>query len=83
MIIFFQQFQAQILLELKWNDSRLNFENYNTSIDALHSEKYLMNSIWLPHVFLSNERDSLVMGFLRKDDFIIIHRNGLVIFTTR
>ncbi|XP_014243858.1 glycine receptor subunit alpha-4-like [Cimex lectularius] len=75
--------EIQMLLEMSWLDTRLNYSNLETGIMNLMGEKFLLDTIWVPHIYLTNEKDSAVMGFLRKDDLISISPSGFVVFTTR
>ena len=44
----------------------------------------LLRQLWTPHVFLSNERHSLLMGSGRDHDVLVrIRRNGHVLVVTR
>jgi len=76
------QFKVQMLLQFSWVDMRLNYMNHS-DYTVLIGEKRLLQGIWMPHVYLPNEKDSLVMGHIRKDDLIIILPQGNVLFTTR
>ncbi|XP_073974145.1 pH-sensitive chloride channel 2-like isoform X2 [Rhodnius prolixus] len=75
--------EVQMLLELRWEDPRLRYSNLNTTISLLIGEKFLFDNIWIPHIFMTNEKNSLILGPIRKDDLITVLPTATVLFTTR
>lgn len=46
-------------------------------------EEQLRDSLWMPHIFLANERDSSILGTSEKDILTSISPDGTVIVSTR
>lgn len=80
---YLQDIEVQMLLELRWEDPRLRYSNLNTTISLLIGEKFLFDNIWIPHIFMTNEKNSLILGPIRKDDLITVLPTATVLFTTR
>lgn len=67
----------------RWQDRRLALPSARGAngrlSGALSGQGLLLrDKIWVPHVYLSNERESVVMGAERKDVRIILHPDGRV-----
>ncbi|XP_046385253.1 pH-sensitive chloride channel 2-like [Ischnura elegans] len=75
------QFTAHLLLQLQWYDPRLSFQNIHGPVVG---ESALKDRLWIPHLYLSNERDSFVMGGGDlKDVLISIQPDGMVLYSSR
>ncbi|KAG8239965.1 hypothetical protein J437_LFUL019211, partial [Ladona fulva] len=75
------QFTAQLLLQLQWQDPRLKFDLLRGPVVG---ESFLKERLWVPHLYLSNERDSFVMGGRdSKDVLISIQPDGTVLYSSR
>lgn len=73
----------QVLLETEWEDPRLRYENLSSTVRAIYGGKHHIDSIYLPRVIFTNEKDSQKMGTNKKDDFVTILPSGTVLLTTR
>ncbi|CAB3369314.1 Hypothetical predicted protein [Cloeon dipterum] len=77
------KFTAHILLMFRWRDPRLAIPS-GSGLDGRVGSSMggqgllLRDKIWVPHVYLSNERESVVMGAERKDVRITLHPDGRV-----
>lgn len=78
------QFKIHALLQFRYVDPRLVFKEVAPLRTApIMGEGPLRDSIWVPHVFLSNERDSGIMGTAEKDILTSISPDGTVIVSSR
>ncbi|CAH1395908.1 unnamed protein product [Nezara viridula] len=75
--------KMQVLLEMKWEDPRLRYQELSRNVTSINGGKYHIDSIWLPRVIFTNEKDSQKMGTNKKDDFVSILPSGTVLLTTR
>ncbi|KAF4524497.1 hypothetical protein B566_EDAN011508 [Ephemera danica] len=76
-----RRFTAHILLMFRWRDPRLALpsEARGVNLGANGGQGLLLrDKIWVPHVYLSNERESVVMGAEKKDVRINVHSDGTV-----
>ena len=39
--------------------------------------------LWTPHIYMVNERESVVMGADKKDILVTVEPDGTVVFSTR
>ncbi|KAH8245257.1 hypothetical protein KR032_007596 [Drosophila birchii] len=59
------QFKIYALLQLRYLDPRLNFRGVSPKRkQPILGEQQLRDSLWMPHIFLANERDSSILGKL-------------------
>ncbi|XP_032594925.1 pH-sensitive chloride channel 2 isoform X2 [Drosophila grimshawi] len=78
------QFKIYALLQMRFLDPRLNFRNVSPKrLQPILGEQQLRDSIWLPHIFLANERDSSILGTTEKDILTSISPDGTVIVSWR
>jgi len=57
------QFKIYALLQMRYLDPRLNFRNVSPKRrQPILGEQQLRDSLWMPHIFLANERDSSILG---------------------
>lgn len=77
------QFKIHALLQFRFVDPRLVFKEVANRTAPIMGEASLRDSIWVPHVFLSNERASEIMGTAEKDILTSISPDGTVIVSTR
>ncbi|XP_023179977.1 glycine receptor subunit alpha-4 isoform X1 [Drosophila hydei] len=78
------QFKIFALLQMRYLDPRLNFRHVAPKrLQPILGEKQLRDSIWLPHIFLANERDSSILGTTEKDILTSISPDGTVIVSSR
>lgn len=78
------QFKIHLLLQFRYVDPRLVFREVAPSrTSPVMGEASLRESIWVPHVFLSNERSSSIMGTMEKDILTSISPDGTVIVSSR
>ncbi|XP_005177403.1 pH-sensitive chloride channel 2 [Musca domestica] len=78
------QFKIHALLQLRFLDPRLTFRKVAPKRkQPILGEKPLRDNLWVPHIFLANERDSSIMGTNEKDILTSISPDGTVIISSR
>ncbi|XP_023303199.2 pH-sensitive chloride channel 2 [Lucilia cuprina] len=78
------QFKIHALLQLRFLDPRLTFRRVAPKRkQPILGEKQLRDHLWMPHIFLANERDSSIMGTNEKDILTSISPDGTVIISSR
>ncbi|KAH8387486.1 hypothetical protein KR093_007311 [Drosophila rubida] len=78
------QFKIFALLQMRYLDPRLNFRHVSPKrLQPILGEEQLRDSLWMPHIFLANERDSSILGTSEKDILTSISPDGTVIVSTR
>ncbi|XP_020803960.1 glycine receptor subunit alpha-4 [Drosophila serrata] len=78
------QFKIYALLQLRYLDPRLNFRGVSPKRkQPILGEQQLRDSLWMPHIFLANERDSSILGLTEKDILTSISPDGTVIVSSR
>ncbi|XP_023035345.1 pH-sensitive chloride channel 2 [Drosophila willistoni] len=78
------QFKIYALLQMRYLDPRLAFRNVSPKRrQPIMGEQQLRDSIWMPHIFLANERDSNTLGLTEKDILTSISPDGTVIVSNR
>ncbi|XP_077293494.1 pH-sensitive chloride channel 2-like [Arctopsyche grandis] len=76
-------FKLHFLLQLRYFDPRLAYKTYSPNRKVIVGEDQLRTGIWTPHVFLSNEQKSTIMGTDSKDVLVSISPDGVVLFSRR
>ncbi|KAF2900928.1 hypothetical protein ILUMI_05251, partial [Ignelater luminosus] len=77
------QFKMHMLLQYRYYDYRLRFDEISPNRGIMLGEELLRNKIWVPHLVLSNERDSAIMGLEGNDLFVSLSPQGEIIFSYR
>lgn len=78
------QFKMHALLQLRFVDPRLVFKEVAPKRkQPILGEKSLRDTLWVPHIFFANERDSSILGTAEKDILTSISPDGTVIISTR
>ncbi|XP_055642184.1 pH-sensitive chloride channel 2-like isoform X2 [Toxorhynchites rutilus septentrionalis] len=78
------QFKIHALLQFRYVDSRLVFKKVAPNrTDPIVGEQTLRDLLWVPHVFLANERSSDILGTAEKDILTSVSPDGTVIISTR
>ncbi|XP_053951411.1 pH-sensitive chloride channel 2 [Anastrepha ludens] len=78
------QFKIHVLLQLRFLDPRLTFRKVAPKRrQPILGEKQLRDTLWMPHIFLANERDSSLLGTNEKDILTSISPDGTVIISSR
>ncbi|XP_017784957.1 PREDICTED: glycine receptor subunit alpha-1-like [Nicrophorus vespilloides] len=77
------QFKMHMLVHYKYVDKRLHYEYISPNRGALIGGDKLREKIWIPHLVLSNERDTSIMGLEEKDMYVSISPDGSVVYTYR
>lgn len=76
-------FKLHFLLQLRWNDSRLAYKMTSPRRTKIIGETDLRQRIWVPHLYMSNEQSSSLMGTDSKDVLISVAPDGEVVFSRR
>ncbi|KAH8327493.1 hypothetical protein KR067_002215, partial [Drosophila pandora] len=75
------QFKIYALLQMRYLDPRLNFRTVSPKRkQPILGEQQLRDTLWMPHIFLANERDS---SMAEKDILTSISPDGTVIVSNR
>uniref|UniRef100_A0A0A1XSF6 pH-sensitive chloride channel 2 n=1 Tax=Zeugodacus cucurbitae TaxID=28588 RepID=A0A0A1XSF6_ZEUCU len=78
------QFKIHVLLQLRFLDPRLTFRKVAPKRkQPILGEKPLRDTLWMPHIFLANEKDSSLLGTNEKDILTSISPDGTVIISSR
>ncbi|KAH8242561.1 hypothetical protein KR032_000077 [Drosophila birchii] len=78
------QFNIQGLLQLRYKDPRLAFSEYMPHRrQPIMGEQGLKQLIWVPHIFLTNEQTSSILGTSAKDELTTIYPDGTILVSTR
>ncbi|KAL1488943.1 hypothetical protein ABEB36_014727 [Hypothenemus hampei] len=77
------QFKMHLLVQLHFRDHRLNFEQLSPLRGNIVGQNTLKGKIWLPHIFIKNEKISNLMGLDSKDVFIQITPSGDITYSYR
>ncbi|XP_065204871.1 pH-sensitive chloride channel 2-like [Planococcus citri] len=77
------QFQAQLLIQLRWKDERLSYSDKDLNIEKISGEKDFLHHIWSPYIYLANERAALIRGKQNKDVTVNILPDGTVLYDSR
>lgn len=79
-----QQFKLHALLQFRYVDPRLVFKEVSPKRkEPIMGEVSLRDALWVPHIFLANERSSSILGTAEKDVLTSISPDGTVIISTR
>ncbi|XP_056638459.1 pH-sensitive chloride channel 2-like [Diorhabda sublineata] len=77
------EFKTHILIQQRYTDTRLSYSALSPKREVIKGEDDLKNKIWIPHLILTSEKQSTLMGLNDKDIFIQISPNGEVIYAYR
>lgn len=78
------EFKLHALLQLRYVDPRLVFKEVSPKRkEQIMGEQSLLDALWVPHIFLANERSSSILGTSDKDVLTSISPDGTVIISTR
>lgn len=78
------QFKIHALLQLRYVDPRLVFKQVSPKrTEPIMGENSLKESLWVPHIFLANERSSSILGTSEKDVLTSVSPDGTVIISYR
>ncbi|KAH8406640.1 hypothetical protein KR222_001545 [Zaprionus bogoriensis] len=78
------QFTLQGLLQMRYSDPRLAFAEYAPNRkQPIVGEASLRDSLWVPHIFLTNEQSSNVLGTNEKDMLTSVYPDGTVLISFR
>ncbi|XP_044759991.1 pH-sensitive chloride channel 2-like [Coccinella septempunctata] len=77
------QFKAHMVLQYSYRDARLDFRNISKNRETVMGQEILRDKIWVPHVIVRNEKDTVVMGSDGKDVFVTISASGQVTYSYR
>ncbi|KAH9633402.1 hypothetical protein HF086_004116 [Spodoptera exigua] len=69
-------FKLHFLLQLRWTDPRLAYRLFSPERLKIIGESDLRERIWVPHLYMSNEQSSSLMGTDSKDVLISISPTG-------
>ncbi|XP_072382710.1 pH-sensitive chloride channel 2-like isoform X2 [Diabrotica undecimpunctata] len=77
------QLKAHILVQMRYKDIRLSYSALSPNKRFIRGGEDLKDRIWAPHLILSNEKESSLMGLSDKDIFIQINPDGEVVYGYR
>lgn len=77
-------FKIHALITVRYQDTRLAFDKSSPKRkQPIMGESLLRDVIWVPHIFIANEKDSSILGTTEKDVLTSISPEGTVIVATR
>ncbi|XP_046665759.1 pH-sensitive chloride channel 2-like [Homalodisca vitripennis] len=76
------QFKVQMLVQLRWKDERLAYSNFSEMTELI-GQRPIVDRVWRPHIFGSNEHESSLMGLTFTDQVISITPHGDVLYSAR
>ncbi|XP_016660156.1 glycine receptor subunit alpha-3-like isoform X3 [Acyrthosiphon pisum] len=77
-------FKVRILLQFRWKDVRLAFDNL-APMDSSEvvCQKGILERIWLPNVYIANEKHSLTVADMTEDLMVTVLPDGTVMLSVR
>lgn len=78
-----RQFKTHLLVQIHFRDYRLNFAELSPNRGSIVGQDTVKNKIWVPHLFIRNEKESSLMGLDKKDVFVKITPLGDVTYSYR
>ncbi|XP_050441538.1 pH-sensitive chloride channel 2-like [Adelges cooleyi] len=77
-------FKVRLLVQFRWRDIRLSY-GYLTSKDVAEviSRRGFLGRIWIPNIYITNERHSLTVADITDDVSITVLPDGYVMFSVR
>lgn len=84
MYIGFQDFKVRILLQIRWKDFRLAFNNIAPADSSeVICQTGILERIWIPNVYITNEKYSLTMADFSDDVMVTVLPDGNVMLSIR
>ncbi|CRL01010.1 CLUMA_CG014242, isoform A [Clunio marinus] len=77
------QFKMHALLQFRYYDPRLSFSKISNRTNSILGEDDLRKQLWMPHIFIANEKESGILGTYDKDILTSITPHGIVTIYTR
>ncbi|KAG8285748.1 Transducin (beta)-like 3 [Homalodisca vitripennis] len=71
-----------MLVQLRWKDERLAYSNFSQMTELI-GQRPIVDRVWRPHIFGSNEHESSLMGLTFTDQVISITPHGDVLYSAR
>lgn len=77
-------FTVRILLQFRWKDVRLAFDNL-APMDSSEvvCQKGVLERIWIPNVYITNEKHSLTVDDMTEDLMVTVLPDGTVMLSIR
>lgn len=74
----------RVLLQLRWQDVRLAFDDL-ARVDSSEAvcQKGILERIWIPNVYITNEKHSLTMADFTEDLMVTVLQDGNVMLSVR
>ncbi|VVC24739.1 Neurotransmitter-gated ion-channel, conserved site,Gamma-aminobutyric acid A receptor/Glycine receptor [Cinara cedri] len=77
-------FKVRILLQFRWTDDRLALDNIGPpNTPEVVCQNGLLERIWIPNVYITNEKHSLTVADLTEDTVVNVLPDGNVILSAR
>lgn len=74
----------RILLQFRWRDVRLAFENLvPTESSEVVCQKGVLERIWIPNVYIANEKHTLTVADMTEDLMVTVLPDGTVMLSVR
>lgn len=82
--IGFKDFKVRILLQFRWKDFRLAFNNIAPEDSSeVICQKGFLERIWIPNVYITNEKHSLTMADFSDDLMVTVLPDGNIMLSIR
>ncbi|XP_066261820.1 pH-sensitive chloride channel 2-like [Euwallacea similis] len=78
-----RQFKSHLLVQLHFRDNRLNFVDLSPNRGAIVGQEMVKAQIFVPHLFIKNEKQSSLMGLDKNDVIVKITPHGDVTYSYR
>lgn len=79
-----KDFKVRILLQFRWRDVRLAFNQLAPSDSAeVVCQRGIVERIWIPNIYITNEKHSLTMADLTEDLMVTVLPDGNVMLSVR
>ena len=80
--IYSQDYDMSFYLRQRWYDPRLRF-NASLGVDALELDPKLMDRIWVPDIYIINEKTAKFHTVTVPNKMMYIYPDGLVLYSVR
>ncbi|XP_025420247.1 glycine receptor subunit alpha-4-like [Sipha flava] len=77
-------FKMRVLLQLRWQDVRLAFDDLaRVDTSEVVCQKGILDRIWIPNVYITNEKHSLTIADFTEDLMVTVLPDGNVMLSVR
>lgn len=77
------EFSSQLEVRYEWRDPRLAYRELAPQVKHLVAEEWGHDLIWVPTIFMANDKKSTVITFPRQNIYIVVSPDGDVVYRFR